>query len=127
MMESTNKRTYFNVFQTLGSRPTTILPEQVQVLESYLLEVYYPNSEASSLDSERERPYVRLENSNIRQLPVSVRGLTEHIKHACFQAGWLWQEAVNNSTVQNPEEWGWILKDGRFVPNWQSNMVISST
>ena len=80
MMESINKRTYFNVFQTIGSRPTTILPEQVQVLESYLLEVYYPNSEASSLDSERESHYVRLANSNIRQLPVSVRGLTEHIK-----------------------------------------------
>ena len=91
----------------------------MKVIEMFVLEVYYPNSETSSLDSERERHYIRLVDSNIRHLPVSLRDLNEHIKRACYQAGWLWQEALNNSIVQNPTDWGWICKDGRFVPNWQ--------
>ena len=64
-----------------------------------MLEVYYPNSEVSSLDSERELHYIQLADSNIRHLPVSLRGLTEHMKRACYEARWLWQEALNKSTV----------------------------
>ena len=26
---------------------------------------------------------------------------------------------MNSSIVQNPADWGWIRKDGRFLPNWQ--------
>ena len=96
-----------------------IQTEQVKVIEMFVLEVYYPNSEASSLESERERHYIRLADSNIRHLPVRHRGLTEHIKRACYQAGLLWQKAVNYSIVQNPADWGWIRKDGQFVPNWK--------
>ena len=107
------------MFQTLGSRHTVIQTEQVKVIEMFVLEVYYPNSEAYSLDSERERHYIRLVDSNIRHLPVSLRDLIEHIKRACYKAWWLWQELVNSSIVQNPADWGWICKDGRFLPNWQ--------
>ena len=74
------------MFQTLGSRPTVIQTEQVKVIEMFVLEVYYPNSEANSLDSERERHYIRLVDSNIRHLPVSLRGLIEHIKRTCYKA-----------------------------------------
>ncbi len=106
-MESPNKDIYTDVFQTLANRPAVIRTEQVKVIETFLLEVYYPKSQVSSLDSEREHHYVRLADSNIRHLPVSLRGLIEHVKRACFQAGWLWQEVVNNSIVQNPADWGW--------------------
>lgn len=98
----------------------------MDVLEQFLIELYYHKSVVSSLDMERCNHYVRLADSNIRNLPVSVRGLIEHVKRACFQAGWLWQEAVSNSSVQNPADWGWELKDwgwelkeGRYVPTWK--------
>ena len=86
-MESPNKDLHTDVFQTLRSRSMVIQTEQVKVIETLVLDVYYPNSEGSSLESEREHHYIRLADSNIRQLPVSLRGLTEHIKCACYQAG----------------------------------------
>ena len=116
-----NKDRFTDVFQHLGSRPMIVLTEHIEVLEKFLIETYYPKSNVTSLNVEREQHYLRLADMNIRNLPVSKKGLEEHVKRACYQAGWFWQEVVDNSVIQNPADWGWFWKEGQFLPRWQTS------
>ena len=64
--------------------------------------------------------FKRLADSNLQSIPPSRGGLIEHINRACLQGGWLWREAVSNMENQDPEDWGWLLQDGKFFPKWHS-------
>ena len=70
-MTSRQKDLYTKVFQDLGDQPSNIKPEQVDLIESFLLEVYYPNTATTNLNSERKGHYMRLADLNICYLPVS--------------------------------------------------------
>ena len=32
---------------------------------------------------------------------------------------WLWKEGEKSVASQEPLEWGWKMKNGRFVPKWE--------
>ena len=83
--------------------------------------VYYPGAtNLLDLKTERMNHFMRFADYNFHLLPMSRQGLIEHVKRACFQGGWLWREALSNVTIQNPENWGWIKKDGTYFPKWQT-------
>ena len=73
-----------------------------------------------NLDSERMKHFMRLADPNLRCLPVSRKGLLEHTRRACLQAGWLWREGLSNVNAQDPTNWGWIRMDDKLVPKWQT-------
>ena len=51
---------------------------------------------------------------------MSRQGLVEHVKRASLQGGWLWREAISNVTIQDPGDWGWVKKEGKYFPKWQA-------
>ena len=58
-------------------------------------------------------------NSDLPSIPFSIKGLKEHIKRACLQSVWLWKEVEKCVASQDPLEWEWKMKNGRFAPKWQ--------
>ena len=71
------------------------------------------------VDVERRNRFLRQADPNLRAIPPSRNGLTEHTKRAALQGGWIWAEAQSNAEYQNLEPWGWHRKDGRFLPKCQ--------
>ena len=69
------------------------------------MSVYYPSrKKLESIDIERFNHFTRLSDPNLIALPPSRNGLTEHIKIAALQAGWIWAEATTTNVEQhNPE------------------------
>ena len=116
-----NKGDLLRVFQQLSEEPEDITSEQIDILERFVLRVYYPQKlEANSLDTERAAHFQRQAVANIRQLPLSRAGLIEHVKRACIQGGWLWRECLHNVRVPDVTKWGWeVGENGGFIPCWQ--------
>ena len=89
-MRSENNLKITQVFKELSDQPVDISTEQMDIIERFVLEVYYPDAKTMNLDSERMEHSMRLADPNLRCLPVSRKGLLEHTRRACLQAGWLW-------------------------------------
>ena len=69
------------MFGKLSNQPKQISSEDLNILELFLIEVYYPNSAVLSLNKERkEDHFLRLADMNIWNLPVSRSGLLKHAK-----------------------------------------------
>ena len=91
----------------------------MDIIEEFTKSVYYPNiKNLEALDIERLKHYARPPDPNLKSLPPSRNGLTEHTKRAALQAGWIWAEAVSNTEQQNPELWGWMNENGHYSPRW---------
>ena len=106
--KSSNMEQITNIFTELSNQPKEITSTQIDIIEEFLMSVYYPKSNnLESIDIERFNHFTRLSDPNLRTLPPSRNGLTEHIKRAALQAGWIWAEAVANDEQQNPELWDW--------------------
>ena len=116
-----------SVFAELSTQPIEVTSEQVDILEIFLVRVYYPKKvNTGSLSDERAAHFKRLASVNIRQLPLSRPGLIEHTKRACIQGGWLWGECVANMQIPPVTEWGWQRagtghgNEQGYVPQWQT-------
>ena len=95
----------------------------MDAIEDFIKVVYYPNNKnLDELHVERLNHFTRQSDSNLRVIPPSRDGLTEHVKRAALQAGWIWTEARTNVQHQTPELWGWQFKDGKYSPKWQSQI-----
>ena len=51
---------------------------------------------------------------------MSREGLIEHTKRSCYQAGYIWQECLDNVVQPEPTQWGWTKKEGKLVPRWKA-------
>ena len=77
-------------FYELSQRPTNITVEQTSCFEKYLLSIYYPHmTDMSDLNFQRMQDFEHSVHSNLRLLPASKAGQTEHIKRAAFETGWV--------------------------------------
>ena len=119
-LKSESKKEYTRVFQELSDQPTTVSSDQLDSIEKFVVEVYYPNKKTVKLILKRKEHFTRLADPNLRNIPVSRKGLLEHTRRACLQAGWLWREGKSNVAAQDPTNWGWTKSDGKFVPKWHT-------
>ena len=65
-------------------------------------------------------------NSNMLPIPFLRKGLKEHNKRACLQSDWLQIEGEKSVASQDPLEWRWKMKNGRFLPKWQPDENITT-
>ena len=110
------------VFAELSNQPMAVTSEHVDILEKFLVKVYYPKKvNMNSLTDEKAAHFKRQASVNIRQLLLSRPGLIEHIKRACIQGGWLWSECIANVQIPDVTEWGWQHgNENEYVPRWQT-------
>ena len=74
-----------DVFAELSNQPVAVTSEHVDILEKFLVKVYYSKKVlTNSLTDERAAHFKRQASVNISQLPLSRLGLIEHIKRACI-------------------------------------------
>ena len=110
-----------DIFQELSNQPESVTTRQIDVLEIFVQRVYYPkNLHPKGINKERLAHFNRQAVTNLRTIPFSRLGLTEHIKRSCIQGGWLWQECIHNVLVPDITLWGWQRSsDGGYLPSWQ--------
>ena len=115
-MKYNEKDDVTNLFKELCNEPLRITDNYLNILEKFVLPVYYPKrSSFKSIEHERMDAFNNTPNSNLQSLPCSRKGLKEHNKRVCLQNGWLWKEGEKSVASQNPLEWAWKMKKGRFV------------
>ena len=113
------------VFQTLGNQPISVTSDQIDLLQQYILHVYYPRRNYKKYQSDSNINEVRLlefagnEKVNLRQLPPSRLGLIEHVKRASYQSGWIWSLCEKEVLLPDPSFWGWKVDKDEHVPKWQ--------
>ena len=59
-------------------------------------------------------------NRKLENIPPSRAALYQHVKHASFQAGYIWGQAlIANPSLPNPGDWGWKKDaDDKWTPLW---------
>ena len=59
-------------------------------------------------------------NRRLENLPPTRAALYQHVKHASFQAGYIWGKAlIASPSLPSPGEWGWKKDtDGKWTPLW---------
>ena len=59
-------------------------------------------------------------NRKLENIPPSRAALLQHAKHASFQAGQVWGQAmIADPSLRSPSEWGWQKdNDGNWTPLW---------
>ena len=106
-IRSVNKDELTEVFTQFGESPTEVTPHQINVIERYL--------GAARLDM-----YRKSKENNLRSLPPSINSLCQHVLRACYQAGYLWRQSVEEVDIPDPKDWGWELDTSGafFHPVW---------
>lgn len=125
-MKDTRHSELTSVFCQLGNRPSAITNQHLDVLEYFMIRLYNPGSReiSSNLASERVFAIQRMLDNDLRKLPISRLGLVEHAKRSCYQAGYLWQESIENVYLPDPVLWGWTRHENRLVPRWQEGDTL---
>ena len=100
-LKSESKKEYTRVFQELSDQPTTASSDQLDSIGKFFVMVYHPDKKTANLDLERKEHFTTLADPDLRNFPVSRRGLLEHTRQACLQAGWLWGEGKFNVAAQD--------------------------
>ena len=78
------------LFKSLSSMPDQIKSTDVDLLRSFLMEVYQQNSKRDiSLDIFRMNQLSKCTSFNPHNLILSQKGFLEHTKRAALQVGWV--------------------------------------
>ena len=103
--QSDDKDKITNVFRALGNKPVEVTSTDMSVIERYLVSFYisskgkFPTKDLNSL---RLVKFKTSTTNDLRTLPPSKGALIEHTKRACFQAGYLWRECIENLIIPSP-------------------------
>ena len=122
--ENKNVDAITQTFIKLGHRPNKISENDADVLEEYVHDLYSNPSKkntSKSLNDLRLHMFRTSSDNDFRKLPPCRNALIEHAKRASYQAGFLWQESVEDFDLPSPTIWGWTL-DGNnaYIPLWSS-------
>ena len=69
-----------NTFIELSDMPEMITPFHVNIIQRYLIKVYYPQKSILSLTDLRLKYYFKNPDMQLKSLIISRDGLTNHIK-----------------------------------------------
>ena len=114
------------IFQQLSNIPVDVNDAQLNVLDKFVMDVYYPKRKITnqSLSELRLENFLAIANMDLRLLPPSKKGLYQHTLRACIQGGWINRECQGNVLVQDPINRGWNKVNDVFIPNWQNSNDI---
>ena len=87
-LKSSQKDDLTQVFTQLGETPAKVAPNMMNVLESYVLDLY--GSKYTTLGAPRLDKFNKSTANNLRSLPPSKEALRQHGLQASYQAGYLW-------------------------------------
>ena len=117
-LKSSQNDDLIEVFIQLGETPAEVTPNMMNVLESYVLDLY--GSKHTTLGAARLDKFNKSTANDLRSLPPSKEALRQHVLQASYQAGYLWWQSVEELKIPDPEQWGWKLDSMGvlFQPLW---------
>ena len=106
------------VFIQVGETRAEVTPSMMNVLESYVLDLY--GSKHNTLGAARLDKFNKSTANHLRSLPPSKEALRQHVLRASCQAGYLWWQSVEELRIPDPEQWGCKLDSMGvlFQPLW---------
>ena len=85
-------------------------------LERYVVLLYSKTSEANQVNEARQALFVKGTRA-LEDIPPTKGALTQHIRRAMFQAGYVWGQALI-FYIPLPTEWGWEQSENGWIPKW---------
>lgn len=99
--------------------------EYLPTIERFVILMYDRTSHKGCINSVRKHLFTK-RNRQMQNLPPTKAALAEHVKRACYQAGYCWAQAlVVSPNVPCPSQWGWKKVDGKWEPLWSSQQPVS--
>ena len=119
-----NDSTLTNIFINLSNQPASIDEITFHNLCAFVYSTYgIKHNIDSPFKTQRTNQLIETPDANLRTLVPSPSGILQHIKRACFQAGYLWKLCDTELDIPNPEEWGWKRHtDFTYIPRWQDEI-----
>ena len=101
------------VFRKLSTNPQALSDEDMEELERFVILLYSCACPLKRVSEARQSLFAQ-SSRTLENIPPSQAALTEHIKRATFQAGFIWGQAL----LPCPGDWGWSQNDDRWTPVW---------
>ncbi len=102
----------------LMQRPPTLSPEDIDVIESYVVLLYSITCSSTEVNQARQNIFAQ-SSRTFEYLPPTKAALIEHVKRVTYQAGYVWgQSLVANQVLPSPGSWGWTHTESGWVPFW---------
>ena len=113
-------------FGELSSTPETITSEQLQIIEKFVVFFYFGKTrEPLDINYHRMNDFEHSAHGNLRLLPPCRAALTEQIKRATYEGGWVASLCKRDVELPDPQLYGKIVVDGKYLPKWQEGEPVS--
>ena len=115
------------VFSKLSQHPPAIEDDGMKILEKFVVLMYDRSSTADGVDEVRQDLFAKKQRP-YEAIPPTRAALIQHTKHAAYQAGFVWAQAIlRQPEAENPADWGWekIGKEWKVI--WTTNSPIAKS
>ena len=107
-----------DAFAKLSEHPSLDdVKEVFPVIERFRVLLYSRTSNALTTDEARRELFCA--GRSIDSIPPTSAALFKHVLRAAYIAGYYWAQAlVALQNLPSPEDWGWKLVNGVYIPDW---------
>ena len=110
------------MFRKLGNLPETILDDDRQILEQFVVILYDRSSAVKRVNEERLDLFAHRQKS-YEMIPPTESALIEHTKRAVYQAWHVWgQSLILRASTSKPKTMG--MESG--LPHWASLPTVAT-
>ena len=104
-------------FLSVEQNPSLVSDEDMAIIEQFVVYLYDPTSELSSVNAVRLELFAK-KNRSIENIPPTHASLLHHVHRAALQANCWEQMFAPIQSLASPEHCGWIYDDGVWQPRW---------
>ena len=117
-----------STFVLLSNKPSLESVQQcLKLIERFIILLYDRTSGKDSVNSARKHLFTK-KSRQMQNLPPTQAALMEHIKRACYQAGYCWACALQTEPeLPSPSDWGWQKLTDKWEPKWSSLQPLSNS
>ena len=107
-------------FSHLLDKPETHSSEDIAVIESFVISLYYVSCTLTGVNQARQQIFAQSSRTfEYMYLPPTKAALVEHVKRTTHQAGYVWgQSIVSKHVLPSPSLWGWVKFEIGWVQSW---------
>ena len=106
------------LFSRLSQTPEEVTDGDMGKIERFVVLLYSRTSQVTTVNAARKQLF-SYGNRKLENIPPSRAALLQHAKHASFQAGHVWGQAIiADPSLPSPSEWGWQDNHGKWTPLW---------
>ena len=95
------------LFSLLSQTPEEVTDSDMGEIERFVVLLYSRTLQVTTVNAARKQLF-SYSNRKLKNIPPPRAALLQHAKHASFQAGHVWGQAmIADPSLPSPSEWGW--------------------